>query len=131
LVDGLLAFMRKPGVVGPLNLGNPCEFTVLELARRVLELTGSKSRIVHAPLPEDDPKVRRPDISKARALLGFEPRVPLADGLEKTIEFFGHALGRAESSGLRSIESHVQRIKQSVPAVAPLRAAKGAGRRLS
>lgn len=128
LIDGLVAFMKKPGVTGPLNLGNPAEFTVLELAQQVLALTGSKSRIVHAPLPEDDPRVRRPDISKARSLLGFEPRVPLAEGLRKTIAYFAQALGRAEGSGLRSISTHMRRQPAATPPLAPLLAAKGGGR---
>jgi UDP-glucuronate decarboxylase len=126
LIDAFIAFMQKRGVVGPLNLGNPSEFTVLELARKVLSLTGSQSRIIHAPLPGDDPKVRRPDISKARALLGFEPRVDLEQGLRKTIESFRRSLGRADGSGVRAIESHVQR-QPAARAVAELRTIK-AGR---
>jgi UDP-glucuronate decarboxylase len=128
LIDGFLAFMQKPNVTGPLNLGNASEFTVLELARIVLELTGSKSRIVHVPLPEDDPKVRRPDIQKARALLGFEPRVSLEEGLAKTIESFRSVLGRADGSRLRSIEGRVRRPQQDVHPIPVLRAAKGVGR---
>mgnify|MGYP000867550352 CR=1 FL=1 len=122
--------MKNTGSVGPLNLGNPTEFTVLELAERVLALTGSASRIVHAPLPEDDPKLRRPDISKARALFGFEPRVALEQGLHETIDSFRRLLGRMDGSGLRSIESHVRRKQHAVCSVPRLRAAK-AGRRLS
>lgn len=72
----------------PVNLGNPRELTVLEIAHLVLSLTGSRSVIQHHPLPVDDPKVRRPDISRARALLGWEPRVPLEEGLRRTIEYF-------------------------------------------
>jgi UDP-glucuronate decarboxylase len=130
LIDGFLAFMRTSGTVGPLNLGNPSEFTVLELARAVLSLTGSKSRIVHEPLPEDDPKVRRPDIAKARALLGFEPRVNLEEGLKMTIESFRRALGRGDESGLRSIQSHVRRVQSGVRS-APAAAAAKATRRSS
>jgi UDP-glucuronate decarboxylase len=128
LIDGFIAFMQTPGVVGPLNLGNASEFTVLELARAVLSLTGSQSRIIHAPLPEDDPKVRRPDIGKARALLGFEPRVDLEQGLKKTIESFRRALGRVDSSGVRAIESHLRRSQHVASAVAEPRTVK-AGRR--
>jgi UDP-glucuronate decarboxylase len=128
LIDGFMAFMRAPDFVGPLNLGNPSEFTVLELAEAVLSLTGSKSRIVHAPLPADDPKLRRPDITRARSLLGFEPSVNLQQGLAKTIESFRRALRRGDDSGLRSIASHIRR--KPVVSVAPLQAAK-AGRRSS
>lgn len=92
LVNGLLSFMKVRDETGPLNLGNPLEFTMLQLADMVLSLTGSKSRIVHRPLPKDDPKVRRPDIGKAKALFGFEPRVNLADGLVTTIEAFRRSL---------------------------------------
>jgi nucleoside-diphosphate-sugar epimerase len=73
---------------GPINLGNPDEFTVLELAQLVLELTGSQSPIVFEPLPADDPRRRRPEISLARELLGWQPRVPLRDGLALTIDHF-------------------------------------------
>jgi UDP-glucuronate decarboxylase len=127
LIDGFVAFMQNPGVVGPLNLGNPSEFTVLELARAVLSLTGSQSRIIHAPLPEDDPKVRRPDVSKARALLGFEPRVDLEQGLKKTIDSFRRVLGRVDGSGIRALESHVWRSQPAARAVALSKTAK-AGR---
>jgi dTDP-glucose 4,6-dehydratase len=72
----------------PVNIGNPVEFTVAELAEQVLEFTGSQSTIEHRPLPVDDPKVRQPDITRARALLGFEPKVPLAQGLQQTIPYF-------------------------------------------
>jgi nucleoside-diphosphate-sugar epimerase len=73
---------------GPINIGNPVEFTMLELAELVLELTGSLSKSVHRPLPDDDPMQRRPDITKARELLGWEPNVDLRDGLQRTIEWF-------------------------------------------
>ena len=72
----------------PMNIGNPDEFTVRQLAEQVIELTGSKSRIDELPLPEDDPKVRRPDITLARSILGWEPRFPLRDGLQQTIPYF-------------------------------------------
>jgi nucleoside-diphosphate-sugar epimerase len=78
----------------PINLGNPCELTVFEFAKKILELTGSTSPIQFYPLPEDDPRVREPDISKARELLGWEPRVSLDEGLFKTIEFFQQKLQR-------------------------------------
>jgi UDP-glucuronate decarboxylase len=89
LVRGLLAMMESgEEVTGPVNLGNPGEFTVLELAEMVIRQTESKSTIVHGALPSDDPKQRRPDISMAKMLLGWEPEVALAEGLEKTIEYF-------------------------------------------
>ena len=75
----------------PVNIGNPSEFTVLELARRVIDMTSSHSRIEHKPLPVDDPRVRQPDISRARRLLGWEPRVELDEGLKRTIEYFRSA----------------------------------------
>jgi dTDP-glucose 4,6-dehydratase len=78
----------------PVNLGNPHEMTVLEFAKKVIELTGSSSVIEFHPLPEDDPQVRQPDISKARELLGWEPRVSVDEGLMKTIDYFRERLGR-------------------------------------
>jgi dTDP-glucose 4,6-dehydratase len=87
LIDGIVGLFER-GTPEPTNVGNPVEFTVLQLAEHVLRLTGSRSRTVREPLPEDDPKVRQPDISRARALLGWEPKVPLAEGLERTIAYF-------------------------------------------
>ena len=93
LVDALIRMMDTPDdVTGPVNLGNPGEFTILQLAELVIELTGSRSRIVRAPLPSDDPKQRRPDITKAKELLHWEPVTPLRDGLLKTIEYFDRLL---------------------------------------
>jgi UDP-glucuronate decarboxylase len=74
--------------VGPVNIGNPIEFTILQLAKLVVELTGSRARIVHRPLPQDDPRQRQPDISKANELLGWKPVTPLEKGLVKTIAYF-------------------------------------------
>jgi UDP-glucuronate decarboxylase len=89
LIDGFLRLMESPAeVTGPVNLGNPHEFTMLELAERVLKLTGSKAKVAHQPLPADDPKQRRPDISLARKQLGWEPNVQLAEGLRQTIDYF-------------------------------------------
>ena len=90
LVEGLVRMMATPdGFTGPVNIGNPGEFTILELAREVVSLTGSKSEIVYMPLPQDDPCQRQPDISLAREVLGgWEPRVKLRDGLVKTIAYF-------------------------------------------
>lgn len=80
---------------GPVNLGNPNEFLISELASKVIEHTGSRSRIVYKTLPEDDPKQRQPDISLARAVLGWEPRIALDEGLVSTIRYFEKLLGRA------------------------------------
>jgi UDP-glucuronate decarboxylase len=92
LVEGLVRMMRDDAPVGPINLGNPVEFTIRELAARVLEQTGSRSEMVHEPLPEDDPVRRRPDITKARHALGWEPTVSLAEGLAPTIAYFRRVL---------------------------------------
>ncbi len=72
----------------PVNIGNPEEMTLLEIAQTIIRMTGSRSRIVHGPLPVDDPKVRQPDITRARTVLGWEPKVSLEDGLARTIEYF-------------------------------------------
>jgi UDP-glucuronate decarboxylase len=96
MVDGLIALMNSaPDVTGPINLGNPGEFTMLELASQVQALTGTEVPIEFQPLPADDPARRRPDISRARELLGWEPRVPLAEGLVPTIDYFRKALAPA------------------------------------
>jgi UDP-glucuronate decarboxylase len=93
LVEGFIRLMNSPdSVVGPINLGNPGEFTMIELAEKVLRLTGSKSKLVNMPLPEDDPKQRRPDISKAKQHLDWEPTVALEQGLERTIAYFKEAI---------------------------------------
>lgn len=89
LVEGFVRLMDSPDeLVGPVNLGNPGEFTMIELAEAVKELTGSRSRLVHEPLPEDDPRQRQPDISLARERLGWEPKVWLHEGLAPTIAYF-------------------------------------------
>lgn len=89
LIDAMVRLMATGDeVVGPINIGNPTEFSVLELAEAVLSLTGSSSRLEFHPLPSDDPRQRRPDISLAAESLGWEPRVPLLDGLARTIEYF-------------------------------------------
>lgn len=93
LVDGMVRLMDTGHeVTGPVNVGNPGEFTMLELAQAVLEITGSSSAIEHRPLPQDDPKQRQPDISLARSKLGWEPSVPLTDGLRRTVDYFRRAL---------------------------------------
>ncbi len=89
LVEGFLRFMETGAEVsGPINLGNPEEFTILELAEKVIEMTGSASEIVCLPLPQDDPRQRKPDIGKARAFLGWEPKIGLDQGLSKTVDYF-------------------------------------------
>jgi UDP-glucuronate decarboxylase len=89
LIDGFVRLMNTgDDVVGPINLGNPTEFTMNELATLVIELTGSRSQIVHKPLPADDPRQRKPDISQAVSKLGWQPKIPARDGLIKTIEYF-------------------------------------------
>jgi len=93
LVDGLMRLMNSaPEVTGPINLGNPVEFTIRELAEHVIELTGSSSELVQKPLPVDDPKQRQPNISKARDTLGWEPNIPLKDGLVRTVAYFDELL---------------------------------------
>ncbi|MCE5336629.1 MAG: SDR family oxidoreductase [Desulfobacteraceae bacterium] len=98
LIEGFIRLMKTPkGFTGPVNLGNPTEFTILELADLVLEMTGSKSELVRKPLPQDDPVMRKPNISLAKEHLGWEPKVPLREGLKKTIDYFDDLL-RAESN---------------------------------
>jgi dTDP-glucose 4,6-dehydratase len=92
LVDGIWRLMQAP-IPEPVNIGNPHEMTLLELAKRILRLTGNASPIVFQPLPQDDPRVRQPDITRARTLLGWEPRVDVEEGLAKTIEWVRAALG--------------------------------------
>jgi len=98
LVDGIVRFMETPAETGPLNLGNPGEFTMRELAELILELTDSKSKIVEKPLPKDDPTRRQPDITKARSIMGWEPKIALRDGLTRTIPYFDAALKSGEAS---------------------------------
>jgi UDP-glucuronate decarboxylase len=96
LVEGFLRLMDSPdAITGPINLGNPGEFTIRQLAELVLEMTGSRSKLEFRPLPQDDPTQRRPDITKARELLGWEPTIPLRQGLEKTIAYFDRLLAQS------------------------------------
>jgi UDP-glucuronate decarboxylase len=89
LIDGMVRMMdNEQGLVGPVNIGNPNEFTMLELAQNVVALTGSRSRIVHRALPPDDPKQRQPDIALARERLQWAPKVELTEGLARTIDYF-------------------------------------------
>ncbi|SIN87737.1 UDP-glucuronic acid decarboxylase family protein [Fibrobacter sp. UWB11] len=92
LIEGFVRMMNQDKIIGPVNIGNPGEFTMLELAKEVLELTGSKSKIVYKPLPGDDPKMRRPNIDLAKSALNWEPTIPLRQGLEKTIVYFDNLL---------------------------------------
>ncbi len=96
LVEGLMRLMRSGPEQGrdPINLGNPGEFTIRELAEMVIDMTGSSSKLVFLPLPADDPQQRKPDISRAKANLEWEPKVPLKDGLAKTIDYFDHVLSK-------------------------------------
>jgi UDP-glucuronate decarboxylase len=99
LVDGMIRMMETPSTVtGPVNLGNPAEFTIRQLAELVISLTGSSSKIVSHPLPQDDPRQRCPDISKARELLNWKPTVPLQEGLRATIEYFDGVLRAHQSA---------------------------------
>ena len=110
LIEGFVRMMRSPGdFLGPVNLGNPDEFTMIELAEMVLRVTGSGSRLVRAPLPQDDPRRRKPDISLARSALGWEPRVRLEQGIARTVAYFDQLLSGArhargdEAAGVRSM----------------------------
>lgn len=93
LVDGIIRMMNCEDFIGPVNLGNPVETPIIEFAERIVALTGSKSKIVFKPLPQDDPTQRKPDISIAKEKLGWNPSVQLQDGLMKTIEYFDKKLG--------------------------------------
>jgi UDP-glucuronate decarboxylase len=101
LIDGLIRLMASADeVVGPINIGNPREFSMLQLAKSIIDLTGSASKIIHRPLPQDDPRQRQPDITKAQEMLGWKPTVSLNEGLIKTIEYFKNLIrepGIAES----------------------------------
>jgi UDP-glucuronate decarboxylase len=99
LIEGFLRMMATgPDVTGPINLGNPGEFTIRQLAEHVIRLTGSRSKIVQRPLPQDDPRQRRPDITRAGEVLGWKPTVPLEQGLERTIAYFDKLLGSGSAA---------------------------------
>ena len=94
LIEGLVRLMfTSDDFTGPVNLGNPVEFTMLELAEKVIDLTGSKSEIIFKPLPDDDPRQRRPDISLAKKALGWHTNIGLEEGLRRTIAYFADLLG--------------------------------------
>jgi UDP-glucuronate decarboxylase len=95
LIDGFIRLMEtSDDVTGPINLGNPVEFTIRQLAEQVVALTGSKSKIEFRPLPTDDPKQRQPDITRARKTLGWEPKIPLEEGLKRTVAYFDDLLSK-------------------------------------
>ncbi|AXI54091.1 hypothetical protein C1J05_05955 [Sulfitobacter sp. JL08] len=97
LVDGFIKLMNSgTDVIGPINLGNPGEFTIRELAEKIIEITGSKSELVFEALPADDPKQRQPDIARAKTILDWEPGIPLYDGLRKTVAYFDKLLPELE-----------------------------------
>ena len=88
LIEGFIRMMNQDETIGPMNIGNPSEFTILELAEKVIKLTGSQSKIIHETLPSDDPKQRQPDITQARQVLDWEPKYSLDEGLKPTIAYF-------------------------------------------
>ena len=97
LIEGFVRFMNQGETVGPINIGNPSEFTILELAEKVIKMTGSQSKIIHETLPSDDPKQRQPDIAQARKVLAWEPKYSLDEGLKPTIAYFDKLLAAGES----------------------------------
>ena len=106
LIDAFIRLMDAPDeVTGPINIGNPVEFTIVELAKKVIELTGSRSKIIYEKLPADDPLQRRPDITLARTKLGWEPKVPLEAGLRRTIEYFDTLLKTGTHPVLKNLKS--------------------------
>jgi UDP-glucuronate decarboxylase len=110
LIDGMIRMMGTPDdITGPINLGNPEEFTIRELAEKVIDMTGSRSRIVLRPLPQDDPARRRPDIRRARSILGWEPTIRLEDGLRRTIEYF-ERMCRGQRGALPLINGQTERV---------------------
>jgi UDP-glucuronate decarboxylase len=108
MIDGLLRLMRYDGAQpGPINIGNPAELTVTELVEQVLALTGTRSRVVHSALPEDDPRRRRPDITRAKELLGWVPRKELAEGLRATVQWFAQLEAEPEPLAARNGTGHL------------------------
>ena len=98
MIEGFIRFMNQGETVGPINIGNPSEFTILELAEKVIKMTGSQSKIIHEILPSDDPKQRQPDITQARKVLDWEPKYSLDEGLKPTIAYFDKLLVAGESN---------------------------------
>ena len=104
LIEAMVRMMAAgPDVTGPINTGNPHEFTIRQLAEMVIEMTGSKSKLIFEPLPSDDPKQRKPDISRARDALGWEPQTQLREGLKATIDYFDALLAKGDIGGLKRI----------------------------
>ena len=97
MIEGFIRMMNQDETIGPINIGNPSEFTILELAEKVINLTGSQSKIIHEALPSDDPKQRQPDITQARQVLGWEPKYSLDEGLKPTIAYFDKLLAAGEA----------------------------------
>ncbi len=97
LIEGMLRLMNQEETTGPVNIGNPGEFTMIELANEILKQTGAKSKLVHEPLPKDDPRQRCPDITRAKTILGWEPQIPLAEGLSHTIAYYRSVLAQESS----------------------------------
>ena len=95
LVDGIVRMMQCEDFTGPVNLGNPEEYTILDLAKKIISMTGSRSKIVNRPLPSDDPTQRQPDITRAKKKLGWQPTVAVDDGLRRTIDYFTMELKRS------------------------------------
>ena len=95
LIEGFIRIMNQDSNKGPINMGNTEEFTILELAKKVIDLSGSRSKVVYKPLPTDDPSQRQPDITQAKEILGWEPKVSLEQGLKPTIEYFDHLLSES------------------------------------
>jgi UDP-glucuronate decarboxylase len=104
LVDGLVRLMNSEGRHAPVNLGNPVEFTIRELADEVVKVVGGETRVTFRPLPEDDPTQRQPDISRAREWLGWEPRMQLAEGLVRTVAYFRHRLKRRNRASIPTLD---------------------------
>jgi UDP-glucuronate decarboxylase len=130
LIDGLVAFMNAPpGLESPMNVGNPEEFTILELAELTITLTGSRSRLIFLPLPSDDPTQRCPDIGLARHQLGWEPRVPLREGLQRTIIYFDKLLSdQAPRRPRRTRRAAKERLAVAEASTAVLTLGEPAGR---
>ena len=127
LIEGFIRFMAQTETVGPINLGNPGEFTMLQLAELTLKLVGGRSKIVHKPLPSDDPRQRRPDITLARQHLKWEPKVALDEGLKRTIDYFRGALAAPR---VTQVSDHPRRADLRRRPVEPMEVcAKRPGRR--
>lgn len=110
LISGFVKFMETDDFTGPVNLGNPGEFTMLALAEQVLAKVGGKSKIVFRPLPADDPKQRQPDISLAKSRLGWEPKIPLSDGLDRTIAYFAQLLAGPVAKQPRPMKAPLKKL---------------------